>query len=303
MKQFYEHYIREGIRGGWPKQELIEIAEKYRLQILKETENPTPFSIYHLALPSQREFGLSFFRPLIDFERSQILGMDHLKEINEKIERKENVILLSNHQTEPDPQAISLLLEKPFPKLMEGMIFVAGDRVIRDPVAIPMSLGCNLLCIYSKKYIDTPPEKREEKLLHNKRTLGKMEELLREGGKLIYVAPSGGRDRKEEKGTLLPAPFVPESVELLYLIGKKSGSKTSFHTLALKTYDLLPPPPTINIALGEERRLTHTPIHLNFGAELQLDNIEGPRQEMRQERTRRAFEQLLSDYHKIDSLA
>ena len=43
------------------------------------------------------------------------------------------------------------------------MIFVAGERVITDPLAIPFSMGSNLLCIYSKRYIDHPPEKKIEK--------------------------------------------------------------------------------------------------------------------------------------------
>jgi glycerol-3-phosphate O-acyltransferase len=34
--------------------------------------------------------------------------------------------------------------------------------VITDPLAIPFSMGCDLICIYSKKYIDVIPEKREE---------------------------------------------------------------------------------------------------------------------------------------------
>ncbi len=52
------------------------------------------------------------------------------------------------------------------------MIFVAGERVITDPLAVPASMGRNLLCIYSKRYIDHPPELKSEKQLHNKRTDG-----------------------------------------------------------------------------------------------------------------------------------
>jgi len=301
--EFCKHFILEGLQAGFPKDRLVSLMEQYGNAVKQEIEHRTSFSIYNQAQSSQRALGLDMFRVLIDQEHSQILGEENLKEIAAKIERGENVILLANHQTEPDPQAISLLLEKQYPRLSEEMIFIAGDRVVRDPMAIPLSLGCNLLCIFSKKYIDTPPEKREEKLLHNKRTLNKMEELLKEGGKIIYVAASGGRDRKDDAGTLLPAPFTPESVELLYLIAKKSGSKTSFHTLALKSYDLLPPPASLNIDLGEQRIPKRVPVHLYFGSALNLEGDEHiSRHEMRQIRTERAFSDLLKNYQILDRL-
>ena len=88
--------------------------------------------------------------------------------MEEQLARGENVILLANHQTEPDPQLISLLLEKTHPGFAEEMIFVAGDRVIRDPLAVPFSRGRNLLFIHSKRHIDHPPEQKEQKLLHKK---------------------------------------------------------------------------------------------------------------------------------------
>jgi len=83
---------------------------------------------------------------------------------------------VANHQTEIDPQFISLLLEKEYSKLAKDMIFVAGDRVILDQLAIPASMGRNLLCIYSKKHIHNPPDLMETKRLHNKKTMGLMSE-------------------------------------------------------------------------------------------------------------------------------
>jgi len=301
-QDFADQYIREGVKAGFPLEQVTALMKHYFNSVMQEMNTPTPFSIYNEARPAERQFGLDMFRVLVDQEKSQILGLDNLKEISDKVTRGENVILLANHQTEPDPQVISIALEKEFPYLSKNMIFVAGDRVVRDPMAIPLSLGCNLLCIFSKKYIDTPPEKREEKLLHNKRTLNKMEELLTEGGKIIYVAASGGRDRKTSDGVLLPALFTPESVELLYLIAKKSGSNTSFHTLALKSYDLLPPPSSLNIDLGEERLPVRTPIHLYFGEKLDLEVKGASRHETRQLRTDKAYSDLLKNYLVIDKL-
>ena len=55
------------------------------------------------------------------------------------------------------------MLEKEHPRLAEEMIFVAGHRVISDPLAVPLSIGRNLICIYSKKHIENPPEVKAAK--------------------------------------------------------------------------------------------------------------------------------------------
>jgi len=101
-------------------------------------------------------------KPLVDLSHCQVNGLEYLQPILESLERGENVIFLANHQTEADPHAISILLEKYCPKFAEEMIFVAGERVITDPLAIPFSMGRNLLCIYSKRYIDHPPEDKSK---------------------------------------------------------------------------------------------------------------------------------------------
>ena len=48
---------------------------------------------------------------------------------------------------------------------------VAGDRVTTDVVAVPFSKARNLLCIYSKRHIDNPPEEKPKKMRHNAKTM------------------------------------------------------------------------------------------------------------------------------------
>lgn len=199
---------------------------------------------------------------------------------------------------------IQILLRDLGGSWVDEMIFVAGDRVTRDPLAIPLSLGCNLLCIYSKKYIDTPKELKEHKLLHNKKTLKKMEELLSSGGQAIYVAPSGGRDRKDASGHLQPAPFDPNSIELFYLITSKANRPTHFYPLALYTYDLLPPPSTTQIELGEERIPTYSPAYLAIGQEIDKATLQNTPKELGKEerRARRSgiiYDAVLREYSKL----
>ena len=250
------------------------------LHLAKEQiEKPFRFEPYHkqvLSPVNHYRFGVEFVRPLIDMNRSSLQGEAYLQEISEKLKNQENVVFLANHQVEADPQAISILLEKNYPELAQNTIFVAGERVIIDPFAIPFSMGCNLLCIYSKRYIDHPAELKTKKQLHNKKTMELMSELLCEGGHSIYVAPSGGRDRINNKGEINVSPFDPSSIELFYLMAQKASKPTSFYPMALYTYDLLPPPDDIQIEIGEERKTKRCGIHLSIGPCLSMENILGP---------------------------
>ena len=238
-------------------------------------------------------------RPSYDSE----LLSENLHEINEIITRGENVILFANHQTEPDPQAISILLESRYPKLAEELIMIAGHRVITDPVAIPFGMGTNLLCIHSKNYMEHPKEEKHEKLVHNRKTMKTMVELLSMGGKLIYVAPSGGRDRKDKSGEIKISPFDPQSVEMFWLMSRHAKKKTHFFPLALKTHDLMPPPDSIKIKLGERRLVNLTSVFLSFGKEinmLKFENIENDNRKMkRQLRAKHIEEQVVENYKKI----
>lgn len=244
----------------------------------QQCQNPFDFQPYHALIRKPfdyYQFGLDLVKPLVDLPHSTVKGLDHLKQIAGSLEKGENAIFLANHQTEADPQAISILLENSYPKLGEEMIFVAGERVITDPLAAPISMGRNLLCIYSKRYIDHPPEQKMKKQLHNKRTMELMSQLLSEGGKAIYVAPSGGRDRPNPNGVVEVAPFDPQSIEMFYLMAQRAGHPTHFYPMALKTYELLPPPQTIQVELGEARVTKRADIHLAFGPKIDMENFPG----------------------------
>lgn len=160
-----------------------------------------------------------------------------------------NIVLMSNHQTEADPAVIALLLESTNPRIAESLVnlfsslqtqptivtdvtlcigkcwhnknildvlqtYIAGDRVLTDPLCKPFSKGrwfwsfqmtsyceyapyaClnfnefdvivlfaffarNLLCVYSKKHMYDVPELVEIKKKANTRSLKEMALLLR----------------------------------------------------------------------------------------------------------------------------
>jgi glycerol-3-phosphate O-acyltransferase len=273
LKEFYLSYKIEV--GG---SNLEDLATKIFLNLLEfiklDKEKPYKFKPYHQKIVEPINYylmGLNFIRPLVE-KNSSLLGVENLVEIERILNRKENVILFSNHQTESDPQIISVLLDEKFKELAMKIIYIAGERVITDPLAIPFSKGCDLLCIYSKKYIDNPLELKREKQLHNKKTMELLSSLLSEGGKIIYVAPSGGRDRAKN-GKIEVAPFDPSSIEMLHLTAQRSSKKTHFFPLALLTYHLLPPPDDTQIEMGERRKTKKANVFAYFGKEITMDNL------------------------------
>ncbi|ANI66010.1 glycerol-3-phosphate acyltransferase [Chlamydia trachomatis] len=271
----YQTYI-EAASKKCSAEKAEALCSQWLKVIIDDLKNPIIFPPYHKKIRSPidlYQFGIDFFSALIDDQKSQILHPERLDQIQEYIQAGHNVVLLANHQTESDPQLMYCLLGASHPQLMESMIFVAGDRITSDPLARPFSMGCDLLCIYSKRHINHPPELKEEKLMHNQKSMRTLKMLLSEGRKFFYVAPSGGRDRKNLQGELYPAEFHPDSVEMFRLLAKSSGKTTHFFPLAMKTYDILPPPPTIEEAIGEHRVISFAPVAFNFGDELLLDEL------------------------------
>lgn len=287
LLDFYESYKEAVTQNKVDIRSLDDELCNFLEFIADQYTSPYHFGLFHKKITepfNYYQFGMDFLRPLIKMKESTILGIENLDEIVSLLSKGENVIFLANHQTEPDPHAIALLVEKSYPKLAQEMIFVAGHRVVTDPLTVPFSMGLNLLCIYSKNYIEHPPEQKYSKMLHNQKTMKKMSELLTEGGKCIYVAPSGGRDRPNKDGVVEVKPFDAQSIEMFWLMAKYGKKPTHFFPLALSTFDLLPPPNEIVVSLGEDRRAKCSPIHLNFGKEIKMDGFTGEKREKRQKR-------------------
>lgn len=306
VEGFYESYRSVASAHGHEEHHYTYLFLDYLDQILDYLQSPFEFSPFHRQVRTPFDnfrFGIEFIKPLVNATDSKIFGLNNLEHVCEAIHKGENVILLANHQTEADPMAISLMLRDKKPKLSQDMIYVAGERVLTDPLSVPFSLGCNLLCIYSKRYIDNPPNLREKKQLHNKKTMQLLSELLSEGGHCIYVAPSGGRDRKDSSGQLVPAEFDPQSIEMLYLMAKKAKKKTSFLPLSLYTYSILPPPESIQLELGEVRKTEGGPIRLFFGSPIDVDSFQKQYSDdkllRRKKRAEHIYSLVLENYQKM----
>lgn len=251
----------------------VEFAMTYGIN----PETRFKFGVNHKAVrgedggPDLYKFGTDFFRPVMDLEHSVVGGQDNLNKIIAQLDAGENVILLANHQSEADPQVMSCLMEKVgFGEYAENGIYVAGHKVTTDTLAIPFSMGRNLICIHSKKHINADPETKPAKSRENLQAMSGMLKEFKKGGALLWVAPSGGRDRRDLDTKTVPlAPFDSKTIDIFRLMGNKSKVKTHYYPLAMVTYDLCPPPDTIEAGTGEQRNVRFVPVGIHFGEELE----------------------------------
>jgi len=259
-----------------PEKDYFKAIHEYCLLIADQMRHPCAFECHHKAIRSPINYlkvGIDLFSPLIDFENSQLRGIENVRKIASYVAAGENVILFANHQIEADPLMIYFLLEKEFSALNEKMTFIAGERVLTDPLAVPFSLGFHLFSVYSKKYFDSHPTRVTEMKAHNHKAILVISQELNAGGNCLYIAPSGGRDRCNSSGIVEVAKFDPQSTELMYLLGRRSKKPTHFFPLAMSTHDILPPPSSLQIDLGEHRISREAPIYLHFGNEIDMEHF------------------------------
>lgn len=238
------------------------------------------FDVSHVALRGTEEdndvdyykFGCDFFHNCMDLTDvdTNVLGVDNLQKAADQLAAGENVVFLANHQSEADPQVTSSCLELAgFGKQAADMIYVAGHKVTTDPLAIPFSMGRNLICIHSKKHIDADPETKPTKQRQNLKAMNALLKNLKKGGSCIWVAPSGGRDRRDlETGKVPIADFDSKTVDMFRLMANKSGKPTHFYSFSMVSYDLCPPPDYVEAGTGESRNVRFVPVGVAVSEEL-----------------------------------
>ena len=243
--------------------------------------------------------GCDFFRPSMDLSRSLVLGRDNLLRAKARLDAGENVVFLANHQSEADPQVVSCLFETVSDEIADlaaRVTYVAGHKVTTDALAVPFSMGRNLLCIHSKKHIDADPETKPGKSRQNMAAMNSMLAGMKEGGLAIWVAPSGGRDRRDVSTGKIPvAPFDQKTVDMFRLMGNKSKVPTHFYPMSMVSYDLCPPPDFVEAGVGERRNVRYTPVGIAIGDE--VPNVGGA--EARHLFTEHAEEECIEGYKRL----
>lgn len=265
------------------------------------------------------EFGQEYVKPLVDFDSSYVRNLEYWEEVSKSLRAGENVVLFANHQTEADAAFLPLFFPDD-PTLGRGVYYVAGGRVVGDPLAQPFSMGRNLFCVHSKKYIDVEEDAAEKSMMskQNRRTLTEMSKAMKAGGVLIWIAPSGGRDRlKQTPQGERPAPadFDTEAVELFRSISSKANRPTHFYPMAMATYSIMPPPSGRNAALGEKRITKFTGCAISLAPRVDMSDeaawrptpVEGADAKAEATATKMAlcehiFEQVCSEYDLIEPI-
>ena len=277
MGGFFTSYMANVYKAGNDVDHYEKVLTTLFKKVLDCTQKPYEFEPYHEAIREPFDYyalGCEFATGVINRDTSLIVGGDQIDAIRALTAKGDNVVLFANHQSEADPQIFSVLLDPEYPGFAEETIFVAGDRVTTDLLAQPFSMGRNLLCIFSKKHIENPPELKSQKARHNKNVMKQMKNLFTAGGKLIWVAPSGGRDRKDAAtGDYAVAPFDSKSIEMFRLMAAKSGRTTHFVPLSMLTYNVCPPPDAVGGAIGEQRTVNWSPAALHFGEPVDCDAV------------------------------
>lgn len=274
MQELYQNYKNAVFKSGAPHAEDIVLSNMRVAfdRMFLDVKEPFEFSPYHEAIREPFNyylFGQNYIRPLIDFRESYVGNVSIFSAMEEQLKQGENVIFISNHQSEADPAVIALLLETTNPLISENIIYVAGDRVITDPLCKPFSMGRNLLCVYSKKHMNDIPELTDMKRRANTRSLKEMALLLRGGSKIIWIAPSGGRDRPDPiTNEWFPAPFDANSLDNMRRLVDHAGVVGHIYPLAILCHDIMPPPPQVEKDIGEKRLIGFHGTGISVGPEI-----------------------------------
>jgi len=316
---WYEGY-REQVTAPKPKgpgltdAEVLAIFNRIVDRIILMSRQPFSFQSRHEAIEQPYDyfsFGQSYVQPLMDYDNSYLRNPQNWVAAKQALDRGENVVLLANHQSEADAAFLPLFFERSgadWAAFGRSTYYVAGDRVVADSLAQPFSMGRNLFCVHSKKYIESEPkaEVRKAKTQQNKRTLMEMLKALKGGGMLIWVAPSGGRDRPQgDDGRPTPADWDPAVIEMFRSLGSKSGIATHLYPMAMATYAIMPPPDGRNKALGEARVTKFSGSALSLGPEADLSEDAAWRArdpDAKVALCSHIFDQVCEEYDKIDQV-
>lgn len=279
MVELYRNYrdavVSSGVENAMDI--VVKVMSTVLDRILLQFEEPFTFGSHHKRMVEPYDyytFGQNYVRPLLDFRNSYLGNLKIFDQIEKNLKEGHNVIFLSNHQTEADPAVMALLLEHSHPYLAENLTYVAGDRVVLDPFCKPFSMGRNLLCVYSKKHIHDVPDLAEMKIKANAKTLRQMTILLRQGGQLLWVAPSGGRDRPDpETNEWVPAHFDSSAVENMKRLSDIVRVPAHLHALSLLCFEIMPPPVQVQKELGERRAVGFSGVGLAVSEQLDYDSI------------------------------
>lgn len=278
--------LHSSYKGALGKSPMLDDSDKEAAQciasvaerVLVQFKDPYTFPSRHKRILEPFDyymFGQRYIGNLINFDTSYVGNADKLVKIKEQVAKGENVLLYANHQSEADPAVWAWLTDAVDPSLAKEVYYIAGDRVVLDTFAKPFSMGRNLVCVHSKKHMDDDPELKSAKMATNQKSVRELGTLFKEGGAIVWVAPSGGRDRKGESGDYDVSAFDPSAVFLLKRMMDSAKKPGHVYPMAMASAEIMPPPSGVEKALGEKRILDYHGVGISFGEELDMAILDG----------------------------
>jgi glycerol-3-phosphate O-acyltransferase len=311
---FFQNYKKAILSAGLPTHDMklvSEVQASIADTVINQLTDPYTFPSFHEGITEPYdyfEFGQKYVGSLIDFTKSWIGHKERFDKIQQQLAAGDNVIILANHQSEADPGIWAHMLIHTHPDLAKNIVYVAGDRVVSDPLCVPFSKGRNLFCVHSKRHIDDDPATKDEKVATNRQTLRNMGTAMANGGTLLWIAPAGGRDRPGEDGVYVPAKFDAGSVELMRALAtkvKKRVDRTShLYPFAMYSAPLMPPPKEVEKGVGERRIVNFTGVGISVGEELDVDMLTSglrDKDEIAQTFSNAVYERVCMLYKELDA--
>ncbi|KAG5524275.1 hypothetical protein RHGRI_031071 [Rhododendron griersonianum] len=318
MEELYRNYRNAVFESGIPNANEIVLSNMTVVldRVFKDVEDPFDFSPYHRAIREPFDYYMfvkRYIRPLIDFRSSYVGNISVFREMEEKLQQGHNIVLISNHQSEADPAVIELLLETRHPHIAENMVTVSFIQTGAK----------NLLCVYSKKHMNDVPELAEMKRKANTRSLKEMALLLRlkkfytldtrGGSQIIWIAPSGGRDRPDPitKECNVPsilikefqAPFDAAAVDNMRRLTEHAGVPGHIYPLAILCYDIMPPPPQVEKEIGESRVISFHGTGVSVAPAISFHEIDaacGDPEESKMAYTKALYDSIVEQYNVLN---
>lgn len=149
------------------------------------------------------------------------------------------------------------------------------------------------------------PELAEMKIKANTRSLKEMALLLRGGSQLIWIAPSGGRDRPDPvTNEWYPAPFDAASVDNMRRLTEHAGVPGHIYPLTVLCYDIMPPPPKVEKEIGERRVISYHGTGVSLAPEIifhEIDAACGDPDESKMAYTRALYDSVVEQYNVLTS--
>lgn len=302
FQQSYKAALMKSPRAPDADKEASEVMAAITERVLVQFKDPYTFPSKHMKIQQPFDYYAMLQRfsgNLINFDASYVGHAERILDMKQAIARGENVLLLANHQSEADPGVWAWMTNELAPSLASDIFYVAGDRVVLDSLAKPFSMGRNLICVHSKRHQEDDPALKAAKMATNQKSVRELRALFKEGGAIVWVAPSGGRDRKDASGEYAPAAFDAAAVVLLRRMMDASDKPGHAYPMAMASAEICPPPARVEKALGEQREVNFHGVGISIGEELNtkemVDGIEG-KNEQNEAYTAKVFDKVKDLY-------